>query len=167
MVCPDKRYCYSLQEIMHNTRVYFTSNTTLKFLPRIYNIKTESIVVVSDVNGLALVGNNTIIQCFENFGFVFLNASNLTLQHLQFTHCGLNVFSRGLMNIANRLTDVATLIRYKFIPIQNLYFPLYFVQVYDLNISMVQQLKRMWNSGNKYFRKLITCSMRFSSTRTF
>jgi len=91
---------------MHNTRVYFTSNTTLKFLPGRYNIKTESSVVVSDVTVLAIVGsNNTIIQCFENFGFMFLNVSNVTLQHLHFTYCGLNVFSRRLISIANRLTD--------------------------------------------------------------
>ena len=62
MPCPDERYCYTLQEVIHNTRVYFTSNTTLKFLPGIYNIETESSVVVSDVTGLAIVGNNTIIQ---------------------------------------------------------------------------------------------------------
>ena len=138
MPCPDERYCYRLQEVIHNTRAYFTSNTTLKFLPGIYNIKTESSVVVSDVNGLVLVGNKTTIQCFESFGLVFLNVSNLTLQHLNFTHCGLNVFSRGLMNITNRLTDVAKLIRYKYIPMQNLYSPLYFVQVYDLNINRVE-----------------------------
>ena len=140
MPCPDERYCYRLQEVIHNTRAYFTSNTTLKFLPGIYNIKTESSVVVSDVTGLAIVGNSTIIQCSENFGFVFLNVSNLTLQHLHFTHCGLNVFSKGLMNIANRLTDVTKLIRYKFIPTENdsyLSSPLYFVQIYDLNINRV------------------------------
>ena len=70
-------------------------------------------------------------------GLVFLNVSNLTLQHLHFTHCGLNVFSKGLMNIANRLTDVAKLIRYKFIPTGYLSSPVYFVQVYDLNIKRV------------------------------
>ena len=91
--CPDERYCYRLREVIHNTRVYFTSNTTLKFLPGKYNIETESSVVVSDVTGLAIVGNNTIIHCFANFGLVFLNVSNLTLQHLHFTHCGLNVIS--------------------------------------------------------------------------
>ena len=135
--CPDERYCYRLQEVIHNTRVYFTSNTTLKFLPGIYNIETERSVVVSDVTGLAIVGNNTIIQCFENFGLVFLNVSNLTLQHLHFTHCGLNVFSRGLMKSANRLTDMARLIKFRFIPKQKLYSPLYFVQVYDLSINRV------------------------------
>ena len=44
------------------------------------------------------------------------------------------------MNIANRLTDVAMLIRYGYIPTQNdsyLYSPLYFVQVYDLGINRV------------------------------
>ena len=137
MPCPDERYCYTLQEVIHNTRVYFTSNTTLKFLPGIYNIEIESSVVVSDVTGLAIVGNNTIIQCFENFGLVFLNVTNLTLQHIHFTHCGLNVFTRGLMNIANRHTDVDHLIRYRFIPKQNLYSPLYFVQVYNLSINRV------------------------------
>ena len=135
--CPDERYCYTLQEVVHNTRVYFTSNTTLKFLPGIYNIETESSVVVADVTGLAIVGNNTTIQCFENFGLVFLNVTNLTLQHIHFTHCGLNVFTRGLMNIANRHTDVDHLIRYRFIPKQNLYSALYFVQVYDLTINRV------------------------------
>ena len=138
--CPDERYCYRLQEIIHNTRVYFTSNTTLKFLPGTYNIETERSVVVSNVTGLAIVGNNTIIQCFENFGLVFLNVINLTIQHLHFTHCGLNVFSRGLMNSANRLTDMARLIRNGFIPTyndSNLYSPLYFVQVYDLSINRV------------------------------
>ena len=82
MVCPYNRNCYRLQEVIHNTRAYFTSNTTLRFLPGIYNIKTESSVVVSDVNGLVLVGNKTTIQCFESFGLVFLNVSNLTLHHL-------------------------------------------------------------------------------------
>ena len=83
--CPDERYCYSLQEVIHNTSVYFTSNTTLKFLPGKYNVKTESSVVVSGVTELAIVGsNNTVIQCFEKFGFVFLNVSNLTVQHLHF-----------------------------------------------------------------------------------
>jgi len=136
--CPDERYCYSLQEIIHNTRVYFTSNTTLRFLSGKYTVKTESSVVVSDVTELAIVGsNNTIIQCFEKFGFVFLNVSNLTVQHLHFTHCGLNVFSRGLKNIANTLTDVTDLIRYQFIPMQNLHSSLYFVQVYHLNINRV------------------------------
>jgi len=62
MPCPDERYCYRLQEVIHNTGVYFTSNTTLKFLPGKYNIKTESSVVVSDVTGLAVVGNSIIIQ---------------------------------------------------------------------------------------------------------
>ena len=135
--CPDERYCYRLQEVIHNTRVYFASNTTLKFLPGIYNIETESSVVVSDVTGLAIVGNNTTVQCFENFGLVFLNISNLTIQHLRFTDCGLNVFSGGLMNIANTLTDVAQLIRDRIIPKQNLHSPLYLVQVYDLNINRV------------------------------
>ena len=137
MPCPDERYCYRLQEVIHNTRVYFTSNTTLKFLPGIYNIETERSVVVSDVTGLAIVGNNTIIQCFANFGLVFLNVSNLTIQHLHFTHCGLNVISRELMISANRLTDMAHLIRDRFIPKQNLYSALYFVQVYDLSINRV------------------------------
>ena len=97
-------------------------------------------MVVSDVTGLAIVGNNTIIQCFENFGLVFLNVSNLTIQHLHFTHCRLNVFSRGLINTAIRLTDVVHLIRYRYIPTQNyryLYSALYFAQVYDLSINKV------------------------------
>ena len=131
MPCPDERYCYTLQEIIHNTRAHFMSNTTLKFLPGKYEIETERSVVVSDVTGLAIVGsNNTTIQCNENFGLAFLNVSNLSLQHLQFTHCGLNVFSRRLRNVANRLTDVDHLIRYKIIPKRKLYCPLYFVQVY-------------------------------------
>ena len=134
--CPDERNCYRLQEVIHNTRVYFTSNTTLKFLPEKYNIKTESSEVVSDVIGLAIVGsNNTTIRFFENFGLVFLDVSNLTIQHLHFTHCGLSLFSRGLMNIANRLTDMAQLVRYNLIPMR--YSALYFVQVYDLNINWV------------------------------
>ena len=138
MPCPDERYCYGLQEVTHNTRMYFTSNTTLKLLSGKYKIKTESSMVVSDVTGLAIVGsNNTTIQCFENFGLVFLNVSNLTLQHLHFTHCGLNVFSKGLMNIANRLTDVDHLITYKFIPKEKLSCPLHFIQVYDLNVKRV------------------------------
>jgi len=42
-----------------------------------------------------------------------------------------------LKNIANTLTDVTDLIRYQFIPVQNLNSSLYFVQVYHLNINRV------------------------------
>ena len=51
-------------------------------------------LVVANIAGITLIGDNlnqSIIQCSGNFGFVFLNVTDLVLWNLKFVGCGANV----------------------------------------------------------------------------
>ena len=87
--CP-MRPCYTLSQVMDNPSNYFTSNTTVVFPPGHHEVSTEGQLVIQNVNNISLVGDNdsTIIKCVGEFGFVFINITNLTISKLSFSMCG-------------------------------------------------------------------------------
>ena len=88
--CP-MRPCYTLSQVMDNPSNYFTSNTTVLFPPGHHEVSTEGQLVIQNVNNISLVGDNdnsTTIKCIGQFGFAFINITNLTVSKLSFSMCG-------------------------------------------------------------------------------
>ena len=85
--CP-MRPCYTLSQVMDNPSHYFTSNTTVVFLPGYHEVSTEGQLVIQNVNNISLVGDSTIMRCIARFGLAFINITNLTVSKLSFSMCG-------------------------------------------------------------------------------
>ena len=83
----------------HNC-MFFTSNTTLYFLPGEHILGQ---VVVTDVSNITLAGKMsaeyTILQCLGEGGIVFIDCKKINMLHLTFSNCGAyygTSVSRGL-----------------------------------------------------------------------
>jgi len=60
--------CHPLSYYTSNITQYFTSNTTIKFLPGVHQLDDNTTVLIENINQLELVGDtsgnhDTIIQC--------------------------------------------------------------------------------------------------------
>ena len=83
----------------HNC-MFFTSNTTLYFLPGEHILGQ---VVVTDVSNITLAGimsaEHTILHCPGEGGFAFMNFEKVYMLHLTISNCGADYgtsVSRGL-----------------------------------------------------------------------
>ena len=85
--CP-MRPCYTLSQVMNNPSNYFTSNTTVVFPPGYHEVSNEGQLVIQNVNNISLVGDSTMLKCVGEFGFAFINITNLTVSKLSVSKCG-------------------------------------------------------------------------------
>ena len=94
---PPCELCHPLSYYTSNITQYFTSNTTIKFLPGVHQLKGNSTVLIENIHELELIGDtgtsgdqDTIIQCDSNGtgGFIFVNATDIQIRNLTFLNCG-------------------------------------------------------------------------------
>ena len=89
--CQVNRTCSSILEYSENATHYFTSNTTVYFLPGIHSINKTMALLVSNVSNISLKGYDSQhpikIQCHGNAAFHFTNITNLSITNLQFIGC--------------------------------------------------------------------------------
>jgi len=89
--CNGKQPCLNLPQYLFSPQCYFTSYTTIQFLPGIHLL--EENITVSGVSNLTLVGSfqgpTATIRCSgAQIGLVFMHIVNLSVQKLLFIHCG-------------------------------------------------------------------------------
>ena len=93
--CDGNHPCHNLFEYVSHPRYYFTSNTTIHFLPGLHLL--EQNITVRGVKNLELVGGslngskdpNAIIHCNgTQAGLIFENITNLKMQKIMIVNCG-------------------------------------------------------------------------------
>ena len=93
--CGGSHPCHSLSEYTSSSQCYFTSNTTVHFLPGAYLLGEN--ITVRGVSNLSLVGSSVnssqgpsaTIQCSRaNVGLAFVHCTNLRVEKIAITYCG-------------------------------------------------------------------------------
>ena len=92
--CPhNSTHCTTLYEYAQETELYFTSNTTMVFLPGNHALNMS--ITVSDVTRLTMCGesssgNRATVVCSGSVGLRFTSMVEFKLYSLAFTSCGRN-----------------------------------------------------------------------------
>jgi len=89
--CPhNTQLCYILSHIAENPMSYFSSNTTIIFLPGNHTTDTNRSITIANVSNITLEGSGSRIQSVNGIelGFVFLQIMNLSITNLCFYQCG-------------------------------------------------------------------------------
>jgi len=89
--CPrNTQLCYILSHIAENPMNYFSSNTTIIFLPGNHTIDTNRSITIANVSNITLEGSGSTIQCIKGreLGFVFIQVTNLSISNLHLHQCG-------------------------------------------------------------------------------
>ena len=113
--------CLTLEEYVEDATNYFTSDTTLLFLPGNHSLNILGFVEIINVSNLALVGVDSYtpgfkglsepvsrIVCsgseFWNSGIAIINATNLHIESLSFSKCGTFtiLLENELLNVRNK-----------------------------------------------------------------
>ena len=96
--CGGSHPCHSLSEYISSSQCYFTSNTTVHFLPGVYLLGEN--ITVRGVSNLSLVGSSVnsshgpsaTIQCSHaSVGLSFVGCTNLSIQKITIRYCGRTV----------------------------------------------------------------------------
>ena len=86
--CPGQP-CHNLSYYSENSQLYFTSNTTLYFLPGEHILGP---IIVTDVSNITLAGimsaDHTILHCPGGGGILFVDCNKVYLLYLTFSNCG-------------------------------------------------------------------------------
>ena len=86
--CPGQP-CHNLSYYSENSHLFFTSNTTLYFLPGEHILGP---VIVTDVSNITLAGivsaEHTILYCPGEGGIFFKNSKEIYMLHLTVSNCG-------------------------------------------------------------------------------
>ena len=88
--CPHKIHCATISEYAQEAEVYFTSNTTMVFLPGDHTLDMN--ITVANVTRLTMRGesssdNRATIVCSESVGLNFTNMTEFKIYSLAFTSC--------------------------------------------------------------------------------
>ena len=87
--CPHNTHCATLSEYAHAAELYFTSNTTMVFLPGDHALVTN--ITVADVARLTMLGESSSNSipcnncCNGSVGFSFTNMVDFNIYSLAFT----------------------------------------------------------------------------------
>ena len=104
--CSGSHPCHSLSEYTSSSQCYFTSNTTVHFLPGAYLLGDN--ITVRGVSNLSLVGSSVntslgpsaTIQCnCANVGLAFVGCTNLRVQKIAIRYCG-RIVSRDMLQLS-------------------------------------------------------------------
>ena len=88
--CPHSTNCTTLSNYAQHTELYFTSNTTMVFLPGRHALNTN--ITVTNVarltmQGEASSGNIATVVCHGSVGLSFASMVEFKIYYLQFTAC--------------------------------------------------------------------------------
>ena len=88
--CPHNNHCATLSEYTQEAELYFTSNTTIVFLPGDHVLDTN--ITVTNVDRLAMRGESSsgyraTIVCSGSVGINFTNIAEFKIDSLAFTSC--------------------------------------------------------------------------------
>ena len=88
--CPHSNHCASLSEYAQKTELYFTSNTTMVFLPGDHTLDTNT--TVANVAGLTLHGessshNIATVVCRGSVGLSFTSIADFRIEFLTISSC--------------------------------------------------------------------------------
>ena len=89
--CPHNTHCATLSEYAQEAELYFTSNTTMVFLPGDHTLDTN--ITVGNVARLTMrgessSGNRATVACSGPVGLSFTNMVEFKVHSLLFTFCG-------------------------------------------------------------------------------
>ena len=93
--CGGSHPCHSLSEYTSRSQCYFTSNTTVHFLPGVHLLGEN--ITVRGISNLSLVGSSVdssqgpsaTIQCSRaNVGLAFVGCTNLRVRKIAIRYCG-------------------------------------------------------------------------------
>ena len=86
--CPGQP-CHNLSYYSENSHLFFTSNTTLYFLPGEHILGHVIVRLVSNITLVGIVSaEHTILQCPGEGGIAFINCEKIYMLHLTFSNCG-------------------------------------------------------------------------------
>ena len=105
--CPHNNHCATLSEYAQDVEQYFTSNTTMVFLPGDHFLDRN--VTVANVSSLTMhressSGNRATVVCSGSFHLIFINMVDLKIDSLaftSFTSCGLRLYSLQYTELVN------------------------------------------------------------------
>ena len=88
--CPCNTHCATLSEYAQGAELYFTSNTTMVFLPGDHTLDTN--ITVANVSRLTMrgessSGNRAIVVCSGSVGLRFTSMVEFKIDSLAFTSC--------------------------------------------------------------------------------
>ena len=86
--CPHNNHCATLSEYAQEAELYFTSNTTMVFLPGDHVLDRN--ITVANVSSLTMhgessSGNIPTVVCTGSFHLIFINMVDLKIDSLAFT----------------------------------------------------------------------------------
>ena len=118
---PNSTNCTTLSEYAHEAELYFTSNTTMVFLPGDHILDTN--ITVANVTRLTMHGESSsgsraTVVCNGSVGFLFSNMEHFIIHSLAFTACS-RAYTIEALDIANLILLVPDSTQYNFsIPIK-------------------------------------------------
>ena len=88
--CPHNNHCATLSEYAQEAELYFTSNTTMMFLPGNHTLDVN--ITVANISSLTMrgescSGNMATVVCSGSVGLSFTSMVNLKIDSLAFTSC--------------------------------------------------------------------------------
>ena len=101
---PNSINCTTLNEYAQEAEMYFTSNTTMVFLPGDHALDTNitvANVVRLTICGESSSGNRTTVVCKGSVGLTFTSTKDLKLCSLAFTFCSRNYGSSNYLLPSN------------------------------------------------------------------
>ena len=148
--CPGQP-CHNLSYYSENSQLFFTSNTTLYFLPGEHILGQ---VIVTDVSNITLTGimsaEYTILQCPGEGGILFTNSKEIYMLHLTFSNCGVESADYGSSCFSGVYFDCAKHLEISNIVVTNsTWFGLYALNV--VGSVHIQNSVFTYNSGNTAF----------------
>ena len=89
----EEQPCHSLEYYARHTSEEWSSGTKVVFMPGTHPLSENLSVIVTNTTNLTLTAKNcsskTVVNCSQNAGFIFASVTNLHLNCLAVTHCGL------------------------------------------------------------------------------
>lgn len=91
----EQNHILCLQECLHNASSCVKSHQVLVFTPGLHRVPdTSQWYLFKDLSNVTLAANgtdNAIIDCSGQAAFAFMNISQLSINHITFQNCGLNI----------------------------------------------------------------------------
>ena len=99
--CPPFMPCHSLSRYVQDTDAYFTSDTVIEFLPGLHELNRSGYVWIMAVENLTIIGSSSfinnqldysysdsVVNCTNFAGFMFMLARDLRIINITFSNCG-------------------------------------------------------------------------------
>ena len=118
---PNSANCTTLSEYAEEAELYFTSNTTMVFLPGDHALDTN--ITVANVTSLTMHGESSLgnvakVVCNGSVGFLFSDMEHFIIHSLDFTACS-RTYTIKVLDIASLFLPVPDSMQYNFsIPIK-------------------------------------------------